>query len=410
MLNPELKLNTKIFDIDVAQTPIRQGFGEGLLEAAKKDKRVVPQDLFPASALESFAIYKTFSPHLPADFAGGSVALETKGFPLKNFMQFGIGVGATEYIGDGKWFDQDYQRLHSYRGDSPSLYLGYEGHSSDRPAGVPIVVNSITYPDASDRAEFASRFDNQWAVDTAGMALDQSYSFSMGRVYPAPGEGKMGFLMNFSFKNDYDQDQIEKIKVANRAVTDSVTIIRRGEERRVVQIVRDTVDGVPKMLQYLGEGIEQTITEGTYQTKMSGLVNAGYENRDHVLWFKSLYANLSKESTLGVLSLANPEVSAGQENPIEERFYSEFSRRAVLIGQLGGGHYIGKSVLDTLGWALGIARSEGVTPDTRAYLYSRFDWDAMQYDIKAPFGTRQWHFCCGSKLCRWRGRLGNCHW
>ncbi len=41
MLNPELKLNPKIFDTDVELEPIRKGFGEGLLKAAEIDKRVV---------------------------------------------------------------------------------------------------------------------------------------------------------------------------------------------------------------------------------------------------------------------------------------------------------------------------------------------------------------------------------
>jgi transketolase len=41
MLNPELKLNTKIFDSDVEQQPIRKGFGEGLVIAGEKNKQVV---------------------------------------------------------------------------------------------------------------------------------------------------------------------------------------------------------------------------------------------------------------------------------------------------------------------------------------------------------------------------------
>lgn len=41
MLNPELKLNEKMFDAKVEQVPIRKGFGEGLLAAGEKDLRVV---------------------------------------------------------------------------------------------------------------------------------------------------------------------------------------------------------------------------------------------------------------------------------------------------------------------------------------------------------------------------------
>jgi transketolase len=41
MLNPELKLNPKLFNPDVEQLPIRKGFGEGLRIAGEADKNVV---------------------------------------------------------------------------------------------------------------------------------------------------------------------------------------------------------------------------------------------------------------------------------------------------------------------------------------------------------------------------------
>lgn len=41
MLNPQLKLNPKIFNTDVEELPIRKGFGEGLLKAGELDKNVV---------------------------------------------------------------------------------------------------------------------------------------------------------------------------------------------------------------------------------------------------------------------------------------------------------------------------------------------------------------------------------
>jgi transketolase len=41
MLNPELKLNTKLFNDDVEQVPIRKGFGEGLVIAGDADKNIV---------------------------------------------------------------------------------------------------------------------------------------------------------------------------------------------------------------------------------------------------------------------------------------------------------------------------------------------------------------------------------
>src|SRR4051812_31125892 len=56
MLNPDLKLNQKLFDADVEQAPIRKGFGEGLLKAAELDKRVVGlcADLTESTQMLSF--------------------------------------------------------------------------------------------------------------------------------------------------------------------------------------------------------------------------------------------------------------------------------------------------------------------------------------------------------------------
>lgn len=57
MLNPELKLNPKIFNTDVEQSPIRQGFGEGLLAAGEENKKVVAlcADLVESTKMNLFA-------------------------------------------------------------------------------------------------------------------------------------------------------------------------------------------------------------------------------------------------------------------------------------------------------------------------------------------------------------------
>jgi transketolase len=56
MLNPDLKLNPKLFDADVDQLPIRQGFGEGLLQAGIEDEHVVAlcADLTESAKIDLF--------------------------------------------------------------------------------------------------------------------------------------------------------------------------------------------------------------------------------------------------------------------------------------------------------------------------------------------------------------------
>ena len=57
MLNPQLKLNPKIFNQDCEQEPIRKGFGQGLLLAGEQDKNVVGlcADLTESTQMNLFA-------------------------------------------------------------------------------------------------------------------------------------------------------------------------------------------------------------------------------------------------------------------------------------------------------------------------------------------------------------------
>src|SRR6185436_18648194 len=57
MLNPELKLNPKIFNADCEQVPIRKGFGQGLLAAGEGDEKVVAlcADLTESTTMNLFA-------------------------------------------------------------------------------------------------------------------------------------------------------------------------------------------------------------------------------------------------------------------------------------------------------------------------------------------------------------------
>jgi len=57
MINPELKLNSKIFDKDVEQAPTRNGYGEGLVLAGEQDENVVVlcADLTESTRSEAFA-------------------------------------------------------------------------------------------------------------------------------------------------------------------------------------------------------------------------------------------------------------------------------------------------------------------------------------------------------------------
>src|SRR3989344_6473907 len=57
MLNPQLKLNPKIWNVDVEQAPTRKGFGQGFLQAGEENPNVVGlcADLTESTQMHLFA-------------------------------------------------------------------------------------------------------------------------------------------------------------------------------------------------------------------------------------------------------------------------------------------------------------------------------------------------------------------
>ncbi len=80
MLNENQKLNPKLLNKDVEQAPLRQGYGEGLLQAGKEDENVVA---------------------LCADLTGSTkTAIFSKVFP-ERFVQVGIGEQSMASVASG---------------------------------------------------------------------------------------------------------------------------------------------------------------------------------------------------------------------------------------------------------------------------------------------------------------------
>jgi len=107
-----------------------------LISSADPTKKAVQLDLFPSDLLESVSIYKTFSPELPAEFAGGTVFIKTLQFPTERIIKFEYGQKYNDNL-DGKFFTS---------GDD----LGYFGRTNDDlPSTVPPVgdfVSGVTRP------------------------------------------------------------------------------------------------------------------------------------------------------------------------------------------------------------------------------------------------------------------------
>src|SRR5690606_40800303 len=63
------------------------------LPSPERDRATVPLVLFPTQTIRSIDIAKTFTPDMPADFAGGSVRIETITVPERLLFNFSLKAG-----------------------------------------------------------------------------------------------------------------------------------------------------------------------------------------------------------------------------------------------------------------------------------------------------------------------------
>lgn len=86
-----------------------------VVSSADPSKKAVQLDLFPSDLLEKLSIRKTFTPELPADFAGGTVLIDTLRIPEERIIDFSFGTKHKTAL-DGDFYVIPGQRL-SFWGD-----------------------------------------------------------------------------------------------------------------------------------------------------------------------------------------------------------------------------------------------------------------------------------------------------
>jgi len=63
------------------------------LPSSESDKKAFAFDVFPANMLDNLIIVKTATPDMNADFAGGTIYINTKDIPAKDFQSISFGAG-----------------------------------------------------------------------------------------------------------------------------------------------------------------------------------------------------------------------------------------------------------------------------------------------------------------------------
>ncbi|HEU4719286.1 MAG TPA: carboxypeptidase-like regulatory domain-containing protein [Bacteroidia bacterium] len=169
--------------------------------SSETDKRAFSFDMVPSGTLDRIMVYKTPSPDLPGDFAGGMVRIYTKAFPEKTILNFSF---ESNYRAGTTFRDFNYTD-----GTSKDIF-GMGAAMRHIPDGLPAYIsrNDPNY------TQISQAFPNNWALHTRQALPDMRFSmmwaqpFTMGKKITAGNTLGLGYsrtLTTFSIRRqDWD--------------------------------------------------------------------------------------------------------------------------------------------------------------------------------------------------------------
>lgn len=317
------------------------------LPSTEPDRKAFSFDIFPANMIDNLVIYKTATPDLPGEFAGGVIEINTKATPDKDFESLSVGSGYNT-ITTGK------KQLYAASGKTE--WLGLDDGTRALPASFPSVANfqalqgQRTQTSILEIASIAKSYQSDWRLYEKKFSPNTSLQYTLGRFYKLNDDRSIGLLASVTYNktNNYNE-----------------TNSRRYE--------------APGQLQ-------KNLLDQNYrvQTLFSTIGNLSFKlNANNSFSLKNLYSINSESKILDRNGSLNQE-----SDPLWINTTSRiFTNNKIYSGQLSGEHFLQTSKIK-VNWVGSYSNVNREIPSERrnSYRYFKFD-DGTVSQPKADFST-----------------------
>ncbi len=181
------------------------------LPSPEPERRVVPLDLFPTGMLDSVVVHKTFSPDMPAEFGGGTVALRTRSIPDELLAEIGVSggwvagttmsQGLSTPGGSRDWLGTD---------DGTRALPEIVQEASDESALAEGDMFSLSGYTAEELEQFGEAMPNRWSLGSRTLPPNFGANASLGHGFEIPGVLKAGGLVGGSYDQSWDSESYDR--------------------------------------------------------------------------------------------------------------------------------------------------------------------------------------------------------
>ncbi len=294
-----------------------------ILPSTEPDKKAFSFDILPSSLIDNVTIFKSPTPDLPGDFAGGAVKVSTKDYPTRALGELSVSVGYNS-LTTGKNFYKGYpQGSLDWLGFFDNKRLIPGSYTQNRGS------QFINLP-ADVKQGITKQFPNTFGSQVANMSQPNlSIGYTGGNTKLLNGTKKIGYIYAVTYNNG----------------------------RRIAERNRDEYE------QYNIQAYDYNTTNYDMRSTLSGLLNVTYSYGKSKISLKNLYNN-DFVSTLGIRSGENVVNGTGPQ----DKFYyksnnTEAASNGILNSVLEGLHSLKSN------WTIDWNASYGLTyrwqPDQR---------------------------------------------
>jgi outer membrane receptor protein involved in Fe transport len=314
------------------------------LPSTEADRKAFSFDIFPSAMLDNMLIYKTASPDLPGDFAGGVIQINTKDIPEKDFISVSAGANYNS--------QSTFKEYSTYDG-SKNDWIG--SGASDR--SLPSDLVSTTefkklLSDPNTRFENSKIFDNDWGITN-------KKSSPLGQNY------QIGFAKNLKLKkNEFG----------------FVGGLTYNYNRRFLDVTRsDYNEDSSRVFDYKDATYRENVTLGA-------MLNFAYKiGENNKITLKNMFSN---NSTDQVIKRTGENIDADQ---IVSATTQQYTSNKMLSSQLSGEHLLEKTKIK-MKWGLNYSKTQSSVPNLKRMLYYKnrtlqgTKADSV-YSAYVPFGS-----------------------
>ncbi len=304
------------------------------LPSSESDRKAFAFDIFPSNILDNLVIYKTATPDMSGEFAGGLINITTKSIPSKKATTLSFGFGYNTLI-TGK-------ESITYKGGKTD-FLGFDDGSRKIPNGIPNY-QPFSASNVTQRAQFGKTFENNWGTFSKSTAPNANFQLTQSLVAERKGKEFFGALLSVTYNNSNSFNDGERYGIS--------------DYDRSNQAIKPTARGDFKEKYYNNQTLLGFV--GNFSLKLS--------NNAKISW-KNIYSINSTDRT--ITRFGNPDVSSDPDQ-LTKSYALWFTSNKILSSQLNGEHYFTKSKFK-LNWLISLGNINREIPQLRQLSYAAKD-------------------------------------